>query len=332
MKVLIVGAGAVGQTYGLHLQRGGASVSFFVKPKYADAVRAGLTLYPLNGGQGPARLEGAGVVTEVEEVAAEQWDQVWLAVSAPALGGEWLGTLIAAAGDALVVLLMPGLEERRRLGQHVPEERLVCGMISLIAYQAPLPGERRFDAPGLAFWFPPMGPSPFCGARAAEVVSALRAGGQPARQVKDVGAQASFGSAVLMPILLALEAADWRFARLKEGTGLALAARGMAEALAVVSGELGQRPPWLLRGLGPLPIRLILDLGPRVLPLDLEVYLAYHFVKVAEQTRQMVARYIALGEAQGRPTPALRELLSGVADEAGDAKGVAAQVLAARHS
>ena len=34
MKVLIVGAGAVGQVYGRHLAAAGAEVCFYVKPKY----------------------------------------------------------------------------------------------------------------------------------------------------------------------------------------------------------------------------------------------------------------------------------------------------------
>lgn len=35
MKVLVVGAGSVGQVLGAHLQAGGAQVEFLVKPAYA---------------------------------------------------------------------------------------------------------------------------------------------------------------------------------------------------------------------------------------------------------------------------------------------------------
>ena len=47
-RVLIVGAGAVGQVYGWYLSRGGAEVSFYVKEKYLEDARAGFALYPLN--------------------------------------------------------------------------------------------------------------------------------------------------------------------------------------------------------------------------------------------------------------------------------------------
>ncbi|MBT5947613.1 MAG: hypothetical protein HOG94_08080, partial [Nitrospinaceae bacterium] len=41
-------AGAVGLSYGYHLQRGGAEVCYFVREKYAEAAREGFTLYALN--------------------------------------------------------------------------------------------------------------------------------------------------------------------------------------------------------------------------------------------------------------------------------------------
>ncbi|MDV7398489.1 2-dehydropantoate 2-reductase N-terminal domain-containing protein, partial [Arthrospira platensis SPKY1] len=42
---MIVGAGAVGQVYGHYLQRGGASVSYFVKEQYKEECEKGFTLY-----------------------------------------------------------------------------------------------------------------------------------------------------------------------------------------------------------------------------------------------------------------------------------------------
>ena len=85
MKVLIVGAGAVGQVYGYALHKSGADVHFYVKPKHADEGRAGFILYPLNGkSREPQHFAGFGVVTSPEEVRAQTWDQLWLAVSGPA--------------------------------------------------------------------------------------------------------------------------------------------------------------------------------------------------------------------------------------------------------
>ena len=46
MNVLIVGAGAVGLVYGKHLQAGGATVSFLIKPKHRAQAEAGYALNP----------------------------------------------------------------------------------------------------------------------------------------------------------------------------------------------------------------------------------------------------------------------------------------------
>ncbi|MFT4621451.1 MAG: hypothetical protein ACI8PZ_000103 [Myxococcota bacterium] len=329
MQILVVGAGAVGQTYGYHLQRGGAELSFFVRDKYADDVRAGFTLYPLNGGD-PVRLDGARPVTTAAEVAQVQWDQVWLAVSSPALRGQWLADLLAAAPGAVVVLLTPGSDDVELLQQYIHGERLVRGMISLIAYQAPLPGETRFADPGLAFWFPPRGPSPFSGQRAGEVVAALTAGGQPAKVTADVSASANQGSAMLMPILLGLEGAGWIWANFRAGDRLSRAAAGAREAMVIAARVHGGSPPRARFALRPLALRVLLWLAPKVLPLDIEVYLAYHFVKVGHQTRVHVRQYITAGRDKGLPTTALEALLAGVHDDAGDATAVAASVLARR--
>ena len=64
MKVLVVGAGAVGQVYGHALARGGARVTFLVKPKHVEEARRGFVLYELNRGRAPIRWSDFAVVTE----------------------------------------------------------------------------------------------------------------------------------------------------------------------------------------------------------------------------------------------------------------------------
>ena len=44
-RVLVVGAGAVGQVYGRHARQGGADVTFFVREKYRDTVSRGFDIY-----------------------------------------------------------------------------------------------------------------------------------------------------------------------------------------------------------------------------------------------------------------------------------------------
>src|SRR5262245_49596595 len=123
MRALIVGAGAVGQVYGHHLARGGAEVAFLVKPKYAGEARAGFTLYPLNA-RGrkrtePVRWRDYRVLTDHDEVAREPCDQVYLTVSSTAVRGDWLPDLARKIGDATVIALQPGLDDREHVLQFV---------------------------------------------------------------------------------------------------------------------------------------------------------------------------------------------------------------------
>lgn len=315
MRVLIVGAGAVGQVFGHHLALGGADVTFLVKPKYADDCRRGFTLYPLDRKPPPAQqLAGCGVITSPHEAAATRWDHIYITVSSTALrAGSWLTELAAATGDAAIVFLQPNLDDRAFLTSVVAPARVVDGTIGFIAYHAPLPGETRFPAPGLAYWFPPA-PSPFSGARATDVVSALRRGKLPARHVSDVTRAAPFQSAVLYAYLTALEGAGWSFSELRGGDRLKLAGRGATQALAIVAHQLGCRVPWMIRlAARPLVGRIALRLAPRIVPLDLETYLRVHFTKLADQTRAGMHSYIAHGQQAGLPVDAIEQLAGFVA-------------------
>jgi ketopantoate reductase len=314
MRALIVGAGAVGQVYGYHLHLGGAEVAFFVKPKYAESARAGFTLYSLNDRRrrtAPQHWRDYDVVTSAAEVRAERWDMVLITVSSPALRGPWLPELTAAIGDATLVILQPGIDDRAVALEAIDASRLVQGLISLISYFAPLPGETRFPEPGCAYWFPPLSPSPFSGPepRVSQVVDALRAGGFPAKRHPDLTKLSGFPNAVLMSYLSALESAGWTFRGLRQGPHLGHAAAAAREALAVVERQLGVKKPALLGIMAkPLAIRTGLWLGRRVVPLDLETYFRVHFTKVGDQTRMAMARFIELAREGGLEARALESL------------------------
>jgi len=314
MRVLVVGAGAVGQVYGRHLQLGGADVTFFVRDQYRATTAAGFTLYPLNRRDkaAPIRFEGFQVATSPAEVGSV--DVVLLTVSSPALRGGWLANLVAATGGATYVVLQPGLDDRKIVEQAgVSADRIVSGVISLLSYPAPLPGETRFPEPGMAYWFPPASPSLFSGSadRVAAIVATLRAGKQPAKRTVDAAKAAMFPSAAMMPYLVALEAAGWSFRGLVRSPHAALAARGAREALAIVGRAHVARIPFGIRFAARRSIiRTGLWFARRVVPLPLETYLKEHFTKVGAQTREMMEHYIALGAAAGQSVEALTELLA----------------------
>jgi len=192
MNILLVGAGAVGLVYGRHFQLGGANISFLVREKYAAELQAGITLYHLNKDprrERPILLTGAGVLTQMADVAAARWDAVILCVSSTALRSMNLGELAQNTGDATIVMLQPGVEDHAYVTARVAPGRVVAGMISLVSYHTPLPGE-TVGKPGTAYWFPPFSPSPFSGQEAPRVralVKTLKQGGQPAAVVSEHG-------------------------------------------------------------------------------------------------------------------------------------------------
>ncbi len=324
MKILLVGAGAVGQVYGYHLHRGGAQVTFYVREKYREGLaQDGMPLYPLKGrNKGgsflPALLRNRrvpakciefrdfGLVSAPAEVAAQgPFDQVWLCMSSTALKGDWLTALLAVIGDATVVSLQPGLEDGPYLRARMPVERLVQGLIPMISYQTPLPTEAHTH-PGIAFYTPP-GKNPFSGPRVGPVVAALKAGGWPSKAVPDVARVTALGSAMMIPVIAGLEVGGWQFKAFGRGEGVRLASAALAQTTQIAVPGFRRALIWLFRR--PWTLRCVLFLGERVLPLPLEVYLQYHFTKVADQTRAQLHTFIERGRAAGQATDAIEALL-----------------------
>lgn len=311
MKVLLVGAGAVGQVYGHFLHRGGAEVAFLVKPAYAAAARAGFALYPLARGKGkhPVRWGDFAVLTDLDAVAATQWDAVVLCVSSTALRkGTWLAELAAVIGDATLVTLQPGLDDYELVQQHVPAERIVSGLIALASYTAPLPGEELTE-PGTAFWVPPLARFPFSGDRAAAIVAAFRAGGLPARVRADVQTAAAFSVPLLQSQICALECAGWSFAGVRADKQLRRAAFDvMREATAVAAAERGVKAPLAQRLLRPSHLSFIMRLAVRFAPMDLERFFQFHYTKVRDQSLDLLDTWIDRAEHRGLDNAALIDM------------------------
>ena len=360
-KILLVGAGAVGQVYGYHLHRGGAQVTFYVRAKYREGLaQDGMPLYPLKGRDKGKCIEfkDFGLVSTPAEVAAQgPFDQVWLCMSSTALKGDWLEPLLAVIGEtperavaerssrpagggshevrsqqseranqpapaaerrgnppdslpfsaagATVVSLQPGLEDGPYLRARMPAERLVQGLIPMISYQTPLPTETR-NPPGVAFYTPP-GKNPFSGPRVGPVVAALKAGGWASKAVPDVARVTALGSAMMIPVIAGLEVGGWRFKAFGRGDGVRLASAALAQTTQIAVPGFRRALIWLFRR--PWTLRFMLFMGERVLPLPLEVYLQYHFTKVADQTRAQLHTFIERGRAAGQPTEAVEALL-----------------------
>ncbi len=312
LRVLIVGAGAVGQVYGHHLQRGGAQVTFFVRPKHRAEAEAELRLYVMRGKHGRElhTWRAHEAITDPALAATRGFDQIWLCISTAALERsletqDALAMLLRLTAGTTVVSMAPGLHLRQLLAPYVPARRHVDGGIAMVSYQAPLV-DGEVDAPGIAAYLP--GPSPFTGPEAQRVVDALSRGGAPAKVHPNTAALMAFGSATLMPTMAALEGAGWKLSNMRHGPWAKRAADAAAEARAVVAAQVDASPPLATAFFKASTVKLATWLAPKVAPFELEIYLKYHFTKVRDQTERLLARYIDEGEALGLPHAALSEL------------------------
>lgn len=312
MEILIVGAGAVGQVYGRHLAAAGHNITFFVKPAHAPALADGMPLHRLGWLRHQSETwRGYRLISDLPEVARQDWDQVWLCMSADALKAPLTRAVLGAAGRATVVCLQPGPGSAELVQERLSMPgQLVRGLITFISYQSPLPG--RPGPAGIAYFLSPLAPGLFAGEpeRVAGVVAALRAGGMAARVTPDIDLAAGGAEAFLNPMVAALECNGWRLGDFAASEAFVLGRQAALEALAIEGVTRGLRLlPFRLLLSGP-GSRLLLLLAPRVLPLALEPYLAYHFGKVGRQTREMLEAWSELGERKGLPVAGLRQLRS----------------------
>ena len=311
-RVLLVGAGAVGQVFGKYLQAAGCDVSFLVKEKYAEEARQGFTLYELgllDRDYEPTSFSGFEVLVSHQEVAARRWEQVWLCVSSTALrAGDWVDALARATGEATWVMLQPALADRDWLQQRVPPERLVSGMIPFLSFQAPLKPGDPVPKPGTAFWFPPMARGLFSGPpeRLQEVSRTLKAGGYPAARHPDTLRAAAIPTAVLTVFIAGLEAAGWSFERFLERDSLERVHQAAREAVRIAAWRTKGSASAVLPLLRPALFKALLPMAARLAPMDLETYLRIHFTKVGEQTRLMMREYVDLGRSAGLPVQHLQ--------------------------
>jgi 2-dehydropantoate 2-reductase len=312
MKILVVGAGAVGQVFGRHLQLGGHEVTFYVRANRVDHLSDGLLLYPLNRRQArkqPILFKSFEIMTDPGQIAAKHWDQIYLCLPSNALRGGLLEALGPHIRQATVVTVQPGLTDGQLVAQHFAESRIVSGMITFTSYKAPLPGE-AVPRPGTAYWFAPLVPCPFSGdsERVKGVVAALRSGRIPARVHPNVPRLLAFFAAAQTPLSAGLQCAGWSFKGFRRSLFRPLAERAAGEAIKVVSEYSQHKPPLTLRSMRGLTFRLALTLSPYLYPFDLEQFFAAHYAKLGEQTPLLLAAYIEQGQEQGLPVAALEEL------------------------
>lgn len=329
-RVLVIGAGAVGQVYAHHLALGGAKVSVFVREKYADDARRGFDLFRVHAKNKrphatfvPAEVLTLASLPTAPDLRARKlgsFDQVWITVPTPGLLSGALDELLAATGDATIVSLQPGVSVASYLADRVHRARTVFGIIGFLSYHAPLDGSvdpvERETGPGTAYFFPPLSDSQFSGPadRVRAVVDAARMGGLPARVIPDAHVALAFSSSMLMPIVAALELAGWSLDAFRSGDGAVRAVQATREAMKIIAAETRVPRPFAASLLNGALVRAALGVAKWASPIDIESFLRYHFEKVGDQTRDLLTEYERLAKKHDVEHDAISSLASALTE------------------
>jgi hypothetical protein len=264
MKVLIIGAGAVGQIYGYHFHQGGAEVSYLVKEKYQTELANGMKLFPLNQGRKPQSLlfKNFQLITDYQVLKQTQWDVVLITVASDALYQPWLQELSQVINpEASILSLQPGMRDRAEIARFFSPASILTGLIVLIAFPTPLDSN---------------GPQ-----------EKGNRGGFPSTQENliDKPTKAAFGSTFLGEFIYCLEKNNWQlnqFHHAAVGNDFVV---GLRSSFAKISRKIAVPVPSLINLLGWRFYSLLIRVVKMIMPFDLERYLKLHFTKVATQMK-----------------------------------------------
>lgn len=313
-NILLVGAGAVGQVYGKYLADAGNQVTYLIKEKYQQELAQGVILYHINQDKKrkkPLRFSNFQTVTSWQSAAEKRWDLIILCISTSALheGFDFDG-LKAVLGDATLLLLQPGPEDRALVEGHVAPAQIVQGMITLVSYHTPMPGEQT-AVPGTAYWLPPMTPMPFAGEimRRTAVIQTFIAAGIGAKSIQDMRDVSLFSNAFFMVFLTALEASDWKFKKLRDNTSMIeQMLQANQEAFEAISATYQVAVPFWSKWVHVWMVKSALRVAPHAVPFDLEAFMQVHFTKVKAQTKLLVNTFIRYADDKGLSSRDLTQL------------------------
>lgn len=302
-NILIIGAGAVGLVYGKHFSDAGKKVRFLVKENHLQGLKEGVLLYNLGKDakrEKPILFNNYALISNFETLSQTNWQQIYLCFSSVALHAfDFQGLKKNLQGSPTIVLLQPGITDFSIVEQHFPSSQIVQGMISLISYYTPLPAEKAVDK-GIAYWLPPLVSTPFSGEKTTckAVIQTFKKGRISANKIKDVSKHSLFPSAFLVTFLVVLEANNWNFKTLKANkNALNELCQANKEMFSALSKKYTMGVPLAFKLANRVSaIKTLLNLAPRIMPLDLEAYLKAHFTKVNEQTKMYLNDYLTLAK------------------------------------
>ena len=320
MNLLIVGAGAIGSTYGYFASRAGAKITYLIKPKHRADLANGIQLYSWKGRKAESAVfRDFEVLDEAAALRKRKFDAVLVTLPSNQFRAEgWLSGFLsdfdAGSPDAKIWSLQPMANDevylREKLGgSAAADARVVHGRIPILSYLAPMPGE-SFEKPGYAFYTPPGAKAAWSSrdlATAETAAKLFEAGGLPSKVVSDTPTAASLiPDSLLRAVVAGLERSEWSFDRLLNGENIHLVTGGMREMTAIGAKIQKTADPaqgwWGKLGSTPFGVKMVLRLATKIIPFDLESFMRVHFTKVETQMQLALDEQIEFGKKNGIST------------------------------
>ncbi len=324
MKVLIVGCGAVGQVYGLFLQKAGVTLGYLDRPATVEKLRealkhAGLPVYQISRSHRldpiPHRLEHYDVIADVVEAQRFAPDQIWFTTPSQAYYTEWFKEFLQKVPSERVVCFVP---EGAR-AEFIPEgslDRLVFAGTTFMAWQGDLEGGGGRPE-GVNFCQSPLG-IPLAGTENAclGVGQVLKkAGFRFSISKPDSHAQAAT-TALMTAFTVGFELAGWSLMAFRRSPWLKQAAVAAREAVLSQIPEPGVLQKALLR----IPVLsaaffLVALVLPLLFPFNIEKYLKFHYTKTREQSLNLLELFKKDGISRGHPVENIQALHQALMDK-----------------
>jgi len=324
MRVLIVGSGAVGQVFGLCLQKAGVELGFYARSETAKKLfiaqeHRGLALFQISHSRRrdpiPHRLDNYQVVTDFEACQQFEPDQIWFTTPSSVYYSEWYQQFLKEVPSKRVVCFVPEGGRPEFIPEGESPDRFVFGGITFIAWQGDLEGGGgRPEA--VNFWRPPLLEISLIGTDKAgnEVAEILRASSfrSSVKERTFSKIQAAL-TAFLSAYVGGLELAGWSLAAFRRSPWLKGAASAAREAIFSQVFNAGIFTRMFFEILtSSTTLFATTYLLPPIFPFELEKYLKFHYLKTRDQTLHLLKLFIEDGKMQGLPVENIQILLNGL--------------------
>ena len=325
MKVLIVGCGAVGQVFGLHLQNAGVELGLYELPANAEKLKqalnqGGLPLYQTTffHRRNPIvhRLKNYRVMTDIAESQEFNPDQIWFTTPSPVYYSDWFQDFLLKVPSNRVVCFAPE-GGRAEFFPDGFEDRLVFAGTTFMAWQGGPQGGGGHPG-GINFYRSPLG-IPLTGKAeiCRDVAQLLKKAGFKVTVEQPGSDMQAAVTAVMTAFVAGLELSGWSLKAFRKNSWRQRSAVACREAVLSQSSRSSTiQRALLVKPVLSLAFSLTTLLLPLLTPFDIHQYLKFHYRKTGKQTLTLLEVFIADGEKKGLPVENIRILLQALLDSA----------------